>query len=93
MCYYCSYCTCITTVLGNDLEEAPCFCRCVKQLVFGFFSATDDGAKQHTAHFTKKMPNFYQGAKRELCKYLIENFSFPEAIILDMTDFQGNVCN
>ena len=73
------------------MEEAPCFCRNVKQLVFGFFSATDDGAKQHTAHFNKKMPNFFQGTKRELYKYLIENFSFPEAIILDMTDFQGNL--
>ena len=68
------------------MEEAAVFAPCVQQVIFGFFSVTDDdGAKHHKA----KHNNFFQGTRKQFYGFHIENFSYPGAIILDLTDCQG----
>ena len=77
-------------VSGNSGEHNV-FTHCVKQLAFGFFSVNDDGAKHHMTDASDQLPDFFHGTKNELYSFLIEKFSFPGSIVLDMTGCQGNV--
>ena len=80
-------------VSGNS-GERTIFTHGVKQLIFGFFSVNDDGAKHHMTDTSDQLPDFFHGTKNELYSFLIEKFSFPGSIVLDMTaaGCQGNEC-
>ena len=69
--------------------EGPVFIPCIKQLVFGFFTANDDAVKWHATAEQKK--NFFQGTKKDLYAFLISCFSLPGSNILDMTDHKGKI--
>ena len=76
--------SCVLVLLGNGVEGSTIFVPCVKQAVFGFFSVNDNSAKSF-----QQIPNYFHGTKKELFEFLINVFSLPGAIILDMTDCQG----
>ena len=75
-------------ISGNS--EHTIFTECVRQLIFGFFSVNNDGAKHHMTDPSDQLANFFHGTKKEVYSFLIEKFSMPGSIVLDMTGCQGN---
>jgi len=62
----------------------------VKLLVFGFFSANNGNVKETIFFEPDEQPkNFLRGSKEDLYIYLIDHFSMPGNLILDMTETEG----
>ena len=62
------------------------FISCVQLAIFGFFSANENADYNHPIPTPNQ--NYFNGTKKELHKYLVNNFTLPQATVLDMMNLK-----